>query len=141
MSAEENKAIARRLYETFSSENLDALDELIAPDAVNHNPGPEGQIRGPEAARQVISSFRQAFPDLQMTPEQMIAEGDKVVSYVVGRGTHQGELQGLPPTGKQVVVPVIEILRIANGKVAERWGVVDIMGMMQQLGAIPAPGR
>ena len=139
MSAEENKAIARRAYEIFSSGNLEALEEVIAPDMVDHNAAP-GQARGIEGTRQVLGMLRAAFPDLRLTPEDLIAEGDRVVARLMVTGTHQGEFQGLPPTGKQVTMSGIEIVRLAGGKAVERWGEFDILGLLQQLGAVPAPG-
>lgn len=84
--------------------------------------------------------IRAAFPDLHVTVEDMVAEGDKVVARVTMSGTHKGEFMGIAPTGKQITVGIIEILRIAGGKVVEHWNVVDSLGMMQQLGAVPAPG-
>ena len=139
MSAEENKAIARRAYEIFSSGNLEALQEVIAPDLVDHNAAP-GQAPGIEGTRQVLGMLRAAFPDLRLTPEDLIAEGDRVVARLMVTGTHQGEFQGLPPTGKQVTMSGIEIVRLAGGKAVERWGEFDILGLLQQLGAVPAPG-
>ncbi len=140
MSAEEHKAIARRAYEIFSSGPLEAIDEVIAPDLVDHNAQP-GQAGGIEGTRQLLGMLRAAFPDLRFTPEDLIAEGDRVVARVTLTGTHQGAFQGLPPTGKQVTISGIEIVRIANGKAVERWGQFDNLGMLQQLGAIPAPGH
>ncbi len=139
MSAEENKAIARRAYEILSSGNLEALEEVIAPDVVDHNAQP-GQPGGIEGTRQVVGMFRAAFPDLRFIPEDLIAEGDRVVARLTVTGTHRGEFQGLPPTGKQVTMSGVEIVRLAGGKAVERWGQFDILGMLQQLGAIPAPG-
>jgi steroid delta-isomerase-like uncharacterized protein len=139
VSAEENKAIARRAYEIFSSGNLEALQEVIAPDLVDHNAAP-GQAPGIEGTRQVLGMLRAAFPDLRLTPEDLIAEGDRVVARLMVTGTHQGEFQGLPPTGKQVTMSGIEIVRLAGGKAVERWGEFDILGLLQQLGAVPAPG-
>ena len=140
MSAEEHKAIARRAYEIFSSGSLEAIEEVIAPDLVDHNAQP-GRTGGIEGTRQVLGMLRAAFPDLRFTPDDLIAEGDRVVARVTLTGTHQGEFQGLPPTGKQVTISGIEIVRIANGKAVERWGQFDNLGMLQQLGAIPAPGH
>ncbi len=139
MSAEENKAIARRAYEIFSSGNLEALEEVIAPDLVDHNAAP-GQAPGIEGTRQGFGMLRAAFPDLRITPEDLIGEGDLVVARLTVTGTHQGEFQGLPPTGKQVTMSGIEIVRLAGGKAVERWGEFDTLGLLQQLGAIPAPG-
>ena len=140
MSVEEHKAIQRRVYELFSGGNLEALEEVIAPDAVDHNAQP-GLAAGLAGVRQTLGMFRAAFPDLRFTAEDLLAEGDRVATRVTATGTHRGEFQGLPPTGKQVTISGIEIVRIANGKVVERWGQFDFLGLLQQLGAIPAPGQ
>ncbi len=142
MSTEENKAIARRLYETFnravSTGNMSLLDEVIAANGVDRNPAP-GQAPGLEGVKQVFDQFRAAFPDFTFTVEDMIAEGDKVASRISTRGTHKGDFQGIPATGKQVTQTGIDILRIAGGKVVERWGEFDNLGLLQQLGVVPPP--
>jgi len=144
MSTEENKAIARRVYETFdrviSTGNMSLLDEVLAADLVDHNPAP-GQAPGLEGVKQVFSQFRAAFPDFQSTVEDQIAEGDKVVSRVTVRGTHKGDFQGVPATGKQFAQTGIDIVRFAGGKAVERWGEADNLGLLQQLGVIPTPGQ
>ena len=84
---------------------------------------------------------RTAFPDLHLTVEDMIAEGDMVVSRLKARGTHRGDLMGIAPTGKQATVDAIDITRVAGGQLVERWGIIDMLGMMQQIGVIPVPGR
>jgi len=142
MSTEENKAVARRAYDAFNqglrTGNLAALDEVIAANMVDHNPAP-GQGPGLEGAKQVFTQFFAAFPDLQFTVEDMIAEGDKVASRITARGTHKGDFQGIPATGKQVMQTGIDILRIAGGKIVERWGEFDNLGLLQQLGVVPPP--
>jgi steroid delta-isomerase-like uncharacterized protein len=139
MSTEQNKAILRQVYEAaFHQKNLDALDEVIASDSTDHNLTPE-QPPGLESAKQVFSSFHTAFPDLQVNVEDMISEGDKVVARLTVRGTHQGEFMGITPTGYQVTFTGIDIVRIADGKVVERWGNFDDLGMMQQLGLMEQP--
>jgi len=136
----ENKTIARRFYEeVWSKGNLGALDELMATNIVDHHTLP-GLPPGLEGFKQVLTMFRTAFPDLHLTVEDMIAEGDMVVSRVKVRGTHKGDLMGIAPTGKQVTLEAIDITRIAGDKFVERWGIIDMLGMMQQLGVIPAPG-
>ncbi len=117
------------------------VDELFASDYVLHDPGvPEGELRGPEAFKdQWVSMFRTAFPDLQITIEDQIAEGDKVASRYTSRGTHQGELMGIPATGKRVEVTGTIISRFAEGKIVEEWNNFDVMGMMQQLGVVSPP--
>lgn len=138
--SEENKARTRRFYEeVWNKGNLAIVDELCATNFVNHNPGP-GEAPGPEGLKQIATMIRTAFPDMHMTVDDMIAEGDKVVSRVTVNATHRGEFMGIPPTGKQITVTGIDIVRIVGGKAVERWGNYDDLGMMQQLGVIPPPG-
>jgi steroid delta-isomerase-like uncharacterized protein len=141
MSAEENKAIVRREHEEIwnSQGNLDAADEIYAPDYIGHDPSLPEDIRGVEAAREFAAMYRSAFPDLEFIIEDQIAEGDKVATRLTIRGTHQGELEGIDPTGNEVEIKGIVFSRIAEGKIAEDWGVFDILGLMQQIGAIPPP--
>lgn len=137
MSAEENKAISRRSWEAVSQGDLDAQVEVYAADCVIHEP--DEDIRGTEGLRQFVSMFHTAFPDLSVTVEDEIAEGDKVVTRWTGRGTHRGELMGIPPSGNRVEVTGITIHRIEGGKIAEEWEMPDNLGLMQQIGAIPSP--
>jgi steroid delta-isomerase-like uncharacterized protein len=140
--SEENKAILRRVTdEVFGQGNLDLVDELFAADYVLHDPGiPGGELRGPEDFKQRwVSMFRTAFPDLQLSIEDQVAEGDKVVTRYVGRGTHRGELMGIAPTGMVVSVGGIIISRVSGGRIEEEWNNFDALGMMQQLGVIPPP--
>lgn len=140
MSAGENKAVVRQLYEDlFNQKNLAALDGVTAPNFVDHDPdNPTADLAG---ARQYFRMMFAAFPDLRVTVEDMIAEGDTVVARVTVSGTHQGEFLGIPPGGKQVTITGIDILRLADGKLVEHWGQFDSLGMMQQLGVIPTPGH
>jgi len=141
MSVEENKAILRRMYEEIHNKgNLAAADEFVASEFVDHNPPGPGVPPGPEGVKQGLGMFRAAFSDFHATIEDMIAEGDKVVARLTITGTHKGEFMGIAPTGKQVTVGVIDIVRIAGGKMVERWGQEDMLGMMQQLGIVPPPG-
>jgi steroid delta-isomerase-like uncharacterized protein len=136
-NAEENKAIVLRHWEEVVSKgNLDLIDEIFAPDFVAHEAAQD--IREPEGVRQFIILLRAAFPDLHVTVEDVLAEGDKVVQRWSGHGSHQGELMGLPPSGKRISVAGITISRFEGGKVAEEWELYDMMGMMQQLGALPS---
>lgn len=139
MSAE-NKALARRVFEEmWNKSNLDAVDAIYAPDVVNHEL-PPGMPEGIEGTKAYFGMFISAFPDTQMTVEDQIAEGDRVVTRWTARGTHTGELMGIPATGKQVTVTGINVDRIAGGRIVEEWGEFDMMGMMQQLGVVPTPG-
>jgi steroid delta-isomerase-like uncharacterized protein len=143
MSIQENKAVVQRWVEevlnTRDVSEQSPAYQLVAADFVGHFPG-QPPIEGLEAYRQFGSLYFSAFPDLQITPEDLIAEGDKVTMRYGWRGTHKGELMGIPPTGKQVSTSGISILRVANGKIAEQWDNFDNLGMLQQLGVIPAMG-
>jgi steroid delta-isomerase-like uncharacterized protein len=134
MSAEENKALGRRAWEL--ADNPDILDEVYAPDVVWHEPDQE--IRGLEQAKQFVPTYNTAFPDMSVTVEDVIAEGEKVVTRVTLRGTHQGETEefGLP-TGRQVELKGITISRIEGGKIVEEWDAYDNLSAMQQLGLVP----
>ena len=138
MSTEDNKALVRGFYgESVHTPAL--LDELLAPTYVLHFPG-SPPIAGIEPAKQLMASYTAAFPDLQLTTEDIVAEGDKVAIRNTWRGTHQGVFQGLPPTGRHVTFTGTDIFRFVGGKIAEQWADLDALGLMQQLGAIPAMG-
>ena len=138
MSTEHNKANDRRFYEAWSQGNLAALDEVCAQDYVLHDPSM--LIQGLESMKQFVSMYLAAFPDGHFTIEDQVAEGDKIVTRWTFRGTHKGELQGILPTGKQVVVTGISMDRVADGKAVEAWSNFDALGMLQQLGVLP-PGN
>jgi predicted ester cyclase len=132
--SEENKALARRSWE--SVDNPDLLDEVYAPDVVWHNP--EQEVQGIEEAKQFISMVKTAFPDMSATVEDVIAEGDKVVTRVALRGTHQGETEEFgPPTGRQVEGFGLSLHRIEGGKIVEEWNSYDNLSLLQQLGLAP----
>ena len=116
--SEENKAAFRRIVNTFGTGDLSIFDEVIAPQYVEHNPAP-GQVPGPEGLKQIATMMRTAFPDLQVTIEDLIAEGDKVVGRVTARGTHRGEFMGAAPTNKAITMEEIHIGRFSNGKLVE----------------------
>jgi steroid delta-isomerase-like uncharacterized protein len=138
-ATEENKSVYQRYIQTvFNEGRLDQLNELLTPNYV-YRDAPPGTPPGPEAIRQVVSMFRAAFPDLQITIEDQIAEGDKVCSRAITRGTHRGTIFGIPPTGKTVLMRGMTIVRIVEGRIAESWVSNDVMGLMNQLrgGASP----
>jgi steroid delta-isomerase-like uncharacterized protein len=141
MLSETNKTISRRFFEeAFGKGNLNVLDEIIASDHVNSGPGALPELpTGPQGAKQLVTVYRNAFPDVRFTIDEQIAEGDQVVTRWTADGTHKGELQGIPATGKSSTVTGIAVDRIVNGKIAETWGLFDQFGMMQQLGVIPMP--
>lgn len=141
MLTEENKALALRLVEEVINQGkLSTLDELIAADAVDHSI-PPGIPPGREGVKLFLGMIRAAFPDIHETVEDIIAEGDTVVTRTTWRGTHQGAFLGTPPTGKQVSVTGIDISRVATGKFVEHWQAADNLGLLHQLGVIPAPGQ
>lgn len=138
MPAEENKASIRRyVEEAWNKGNVDIMDELMAAHYARHM-----AISAPPLTRdgqkQRILGFRRAFPDLRLTIEDMVAEGEKVSFRLTLRGTHQGEFMRVSPTGKQIVVGAVDVARFEDGKVIEQWGQTDMLGLLQQLGAIPA---
>jgi steroid delta-isomerase-like uncharacterized protein len=134
--SEENKAIVRRWVEAFNEGNLDAVDELVTDSYVRHDTNAQ-EVRGPEKEKSLIAMYRSAFPDLHFTVQDMVAEGDRVVTRIGIRATHKGELLGIPATEKQLAFTAMELYRIADGKIEEQWVNVDTLGMMQQIGAIP----
>ena len=137
MPAEENKAAARRFLEETDKGNLDVIDELVSPDAIDHNPFP-GQAPGAQGVKQVFGMLRTAFPDMSRSIEDMVAEGDRVAFRSTLHGTHRGEFLGIPATGKQVALPGIDIIRFDDdGKMVEHWGLFDVPLLMQQLGVMP----
>ncbi len=138
MSTEDNKTVVRRLIEEFWNQgNLSVADELYSTDAVHRDPVTPDLGRGPESIKQLRTLYGTSFPDQQFTVDDLVAEGDKVVLRWTVRGTHQGELMGVAPTGKQVTVTGITIYRLADDKIAEEIANWDTYGLMQQLGAIP----
>ncbi|MGB6207267.1 ester cyclase [Mycobacterium sp.] len=134
-----NKATFSRFHDVVNSGNAEIIskmiDELVEPDALIRTPVPL-DVTGAEALKHVWAVLLEAFPDLHLTVEDMIAEGDKVVVRNTVTGTHRGEYMGLPPTGKPVAYNEIFIFRFVDGRIAETWGVVDVLSQMKQLGMI-----
>lgn len=131
------KAIMQRFYkEVINGRNLDLIDEVMSADFIEHEEVP-GLAPGPEGAKQFFAMVQTGFPDFQMNVEDILAEGDKVVVRSRLTGTHKGEFMGVPASDKSIDVSVIDIVRVADGKVAEHWGVTDTAAMMEQLGALP----
>ena len=136
MSAEENKNLALRSWEIVNQRNPDLIEEFYSPDFVWHEP--DQDIRGYEQAKQFVSSFFEAFPDISITVDDVIAEGDQAVSRYTIRGTHQGETEDFgPPTGRQMELQGITIHRFENGKIVEEWERYDNLSVLQQLGLAP----
>jgi steroid delta-isomerase-like uncharacterized protein len=137
MSSEQNKIIVRRFVEESWKGNLDIVDELTDRDYVGHDPANPEPVRGREGVKAFISMYRAAFPDLRLTVEDQLAEGDLVATRWSSRGTQKGELMGIDPTGKQVTVSGVTISRLVDGKLVEEFHNWDTFGMMKQLDAIP----
>ncbi len=139
MSTEQNKALARQLVEeVLNRGNIGQVDALLTPDFVEHEELPPGVPSGRDGLKAMTVMLRSAFPDFEATIDDVVAEGDMVVLRMTWTGTHKGEFMGVPPTGKSVSFGVIDIIRVAGGKFVEHWGLSDVMGLMQQLGAMPA---
>jgi steroid delta-isomerase-like uncharacterized protein len=142
MSVEENKELINRYFdEAWNKRNPAADDEFIAPDVVVHAAPLPGAPPGVEGAKAVLQMFITAFPDLHVVNEDLVGEGDMIMQRWVSHVTHSGPLLGIPPTGKQVTLRGMNLFRIASGKIVERWGVFDALGLMQQLGVAPGPGE
>jgi steroid delta-isomerase-like uncharacterized protein len=140
MSAETNKATMRRFVEFINTASETLAEELISPDAVFHLPGRADPMRGPDGYLAVIGMMRSGFPDIQWTLEEMIAEVDMVAARFTMRGTHRGTFFGVPPTGKTIAVQAMNFYRLSGGQLIEERGQPDLLGLLQQIGAVPAPG-
>jgi steroid delta-isomerase-like uncharacterized protein len=131
---EANKAVVRRVVEEmWNRADPAAVEELIAPEMVEHGALGSG-AGGREDARETVSRFHAAFPDLVLEAEDLIAEGDRVVLHWTGRGTHEGHFMGVPPTGAAITARGLDIYRVVDGRVVEHWGYPDVAGLMAQLG-------
>jgi steroid delta-isomerase-like uncharacterized protein len=138
MSVEENKATAQRFFdEVVSQGKVEVIDELCSPDLIDHET-PPGMPGGREGVKQFFTALRQALPDLQAEVHDLIGEGDKVVVRSTMRGTHQAEFLGIPPSGGQVEIPVIDVVRVADGQAVEHWGVSDLSALVPQSEGAPS---
>ncbi len=140
MSTEQNKATARRFQEEFNARNWEGCLSLLAPDCVSYQPGAPGPINNDQFMG-VGQVFASAFPNLNVTIHDQVAEGGKVVSRMSFAGTHQNDFQGIPPTGKTINLEGYILDRFVDGKIVEHRAMFDVMTMMQQLGVIPTPGQ
>jgi steroid delta-isomerase-like uncharacterized protein len=141
MSPEQNKTIVREVFEQgFNHGNLEPADRFVAENVLDHSIMPV-PFKGREAIRQRFLMQRRSFPDLHFTFEDMVAEGDRVVWRWTLRGTDQGGFMGRPPTGRAVTVPGVNLQRLEDGLIVEHWSFPDLLGMLRQLGVIPAPGN
>ena len=136
---EDNKAILKKFYEdVFNKHNVDAADQFITKDGIDHNPMP-GIKPGLEGIKEEFRHFFTSFPDFNVTVDDMISEGDKVVARVTVKGTNKGMMNGMAATNKAAQWGMIDIVRFKDGKAVERWGYSDDVAMMTQLGLMPAP--
>ncbi len=134
MPVHDGKAIFRQYIDELANRgNMAAADELVAEDVIEHETPPPGTPPGREGVKHFFTLLRSAFPDIRITITDQVAEGDKVVSRVVCRGTHRGEFLGIAPTGNEVMYEAIDIVRVSGGQVVEHWGITDMAALMQQL--------
>ena len=140
MTTETQKLIERIPLEVFNNDNFELINELVSPEFVERSPQP-GVAPTRDGFKQSAIALKKAFPDLRYVIESSIETGDRVVHYVTGTGTMTGELMGIAPTGKRANWTEIHIARVANGRLVEHWAVIDQLGMLVQLGIVPAPGR
>jgi len=135
MSTEQNKQLVRRLIEEGFNQGREAvIDELVSPKYRSQEEGMEAM--GSEGLKELMRSFRTAFPDLHLQVEHILAEGDKVMTWAVFTGTHLGPLEAVPPTGKKVMVKDVDLWKLEGGKVVESWAHFDQPGLLQQLGVL-----
>jgi len=137
--SEQNKALARRsIEEIWNQGKLAVIDQLVASDATFHDPSvPGGKFTGPQGMKQFVQIYLGAFPDVRLTINDQIAEGEEVVTRWTATGTHSGELMGIAPTNKRATVTGVDIDRYQGGKVVEAWASYDMLGLLQQLGVVP----
>ncbi|WP_433632504.1 ester cyclase [Halomicrococcus sp. NG-SE-24] len=139
MTPEENKELVRRDPEEIWSEgNVDVVDEIYAEDFVLHDPSSPDGTRGREEYREYAAAYRDAFPDAEYVVEELVAEGDAVAMRYTARGTHEGELMGIEPTGEEVTVTGMELYHVDDGKITEMWTNYDALGVLRQLGVVPS---
>ena len=127
--------VIRGIYEAINTGNLALLDKFVAPGYVEHSEG----FQGVEPFKQQVAAFRAAFPDLRVTIDDLLIDGDRFASRTTVTGTHTGDLMGMPPTGKQISVEAVDIGRVEGGQAQERWGGLNMYALLTQLGVIPAP--
>lgn len=141
MGTEQSKAVYRRFLDLgFNTGDFAALGEVLAPNYVDHD-APPGIPPGPEGIALLLGTYRAAFPDVHMTVEAQVAEGEMVATRYTFRGTHRGNLMGIAPTGKQVTMTGTTITRIVDGKMVEAWVNYDLLGLLQQVGVVPPMGQ
>jgi steroid delta-isomerase-like uncharacterized protein len=138
MLPEENKAVVRRFFAALDDQDVDTVGDMLASDYRLHFDGNPVMDRG--AGIGFFSAFLAAFPDISHQVQDQLAEGDRVATRILVRGTHQKEMMGIPATGKEIAISAINMVRVDDGKIAEHWVNSDSLGMMMQLGVVPPPG-
>lgn len=139
-SEEESIEVVRRFFEdAFSEGDMDLIDELVAEDAVGHDPTQPEPVQGAEGTKQLVSMYRSAFPDLSFEVHETLSDGNRVAVRWTSRGTHEGELMGIEPTGQEVSVEGIELDRVEDGRIVESRVAWDALGLLRQIGAAPEP--
>lgn len=137
MPVENNKQLMNRFVEFINTANEQLGNELISQNAIFHVPGNPEPMRGPGGYLAIIGMMRGGFPDVQWTLKEMVAENDKVAARFIMKGTHQGTFFGVPPTGKPIKVQAMNLYRFSNGQITEEYGQPDLLGLLQQIGAVP----
>jgi steroid delta-isomerase-like uncharacterized protein len=136
---ENTKHIDRIIEEAWNNGNLEVIDELVASDYELHVPNAPKEFRGPEGFKEFVQMYRTAFPDLTLSVEDRVVEGDKIADRMVSRGTHEGELMSIEPTGKETEMMSMVIHHLEDGKVVADDGLLDNLGLLQQLGVVELP--
>jgi steroid delta-isomerase-like uncharacterized protein len=138
MSVVEQRSVIQRWIAAWNARDLDAAVELLAEEYVRHDANLPAVV-GPRAQREFLAGLFMAFPDLNLQPERLIAQENLVVVHFTVEGTHRGEFMGLPPTAREFMIQAVDIFRLIGDKIAEQWVVMDVLGLMRQLGAVPIP--
>lgn len=138
MSLETNKQLCRDYFKAFLAGDTEWMKRHIAPGFVRHDPGLPFEVRGPDGVAKLHDALMPAFPDMQLPLEDFVAEGEKVLVRLTIRATHTGPFGDLAATGKRIEVPVLDLFQIRDGVLIEHWALLDNLGMMKQLGALPA---
>jgi steroid delta-isomerase-like uncharacterized protein len=138
MSKEQNAAALTKFAEAVNTGNYDLFDEVVAPDSIDHDPAPR-QVAGPKGYRALFTEMRSAFPDMKAEPVELVADEDAIAFAYTFTGTHKGPFMGVPATGKKVKIRGMQISKFSNGKMVERWGSSDQLGILQQIGATTIP--
>jgi steroid delta-isomerase-like uncharacterized protein len=139
MSVAEHEAVIGRWMDAWNAKDIDTAVDLLAPEFVRHDANMPDVV-GPRAQRDFLDGMFLAFPDLTLRPERIIAQDNLVAVHLTAHGSHRGEFIGIPATQREATVQAVDIYRLADSRIAEQWVIIDVLGLMQQLGAIPSPG-